>query len=195
MAKYCTNCGAAMDDTVRFCTNCGATIAPPQPPQAAPPPPPPQYQAPLPQPPQAQYQQPQYQQQYQQPPPGYQQPPYQAAPVGAGMQPNVAGLLCYILGLVTGIIFLVIEPHNKNRFVRFHAFQSIFFHVSWIVLWIVYSVLAISLPWSIHFLASLLYLVVALGGFLVWLFLMYKAYNNEMFKLPVIGDIAMKQAG
>ena len=196
MARFCTNCGAAMDDTARFCTNCGATIAAPPPPPAAvpPPPPPPQYQAPQPQ-----YQQPQYQQQYQQPQyqqqPGYQQPPYQAAPAGAGMQQNVAGLLCYILGLITGIIFLVIEPHNKNRFVRFHAFQSIFFHVAWIVLYIVYTVIAIALPWSLHILASLLYLLVGLGGFLVWLFLMYKAYNNEMFKLPVIGDIAMKQAG
>lgn len=194
MAKYCTSCGAAMDDTARFCTNCGATMSPPQPPQSAPPPPPPpQYQAPPPQ-----YQQPpqaQYQQQYQQPPPGYQQPPYQAPPVGAGMQQNVAGLLCYVLGLITGIIFLVIEPHNKNPFVRFHAFQSIFFHVAWIVLWIVYSVIAMAMPFGLHFIASLLFLIVWLGGFLVWLFLMYKAYNNEMFKLPVIGDIAMKQVG
>ena len=110
MARYCTNCGAALDDTARFCTNCGATIAPPQPPQAAPPPPPPpqyqppppQYQAPppqYPQPPQPQYQQPPYQQppsqpqqpQYQQPyqqQPGYQQPPYQAPPQ---YQPQAAG--------------------------------------------------------------------------------------------------------
>lgn len=189
MAKYCTSCGSALDDAARFCTNCGATLAAPPPAAQAASPPPPQYQAPSPQ-----YQQPPHQQQYQQPP-GYQQPPYQGAPAGGGMQPNVAGLLCYILGLITGIIFLVIEPHNKNRFVRFHAFQSIFFHVAWIVLYIIYSVIVVALPWSLHFIASLLYLVIGLGGFLVWLFLMYKAYNNEMFKLPVVGDIAMKQAG
>ena len=111
------------------------------------------------------------------------------------MEQNVAGLLCYVLGFITGIIFLVIEPHNKNRFVRFHAFQSIFFSVAWFILGIIENVIAWSLPWSLSFIASLLYLVIGLGGFLLWLFLMYKAYNNEMFKLPVIGDIAMKQAG
>jgi uncharacterized membrane protein len=111
------------------------------------------------------------------------------------MQQNVAGMLCYIAGLVTGIIFLVIEPHNKNRFVRFHAFQSIFFHVTWIILYFIYSIISYGLPWGLHIIGSLLYLVIALGGFLVWLFLMYKAYNNEQFKLPIIGDIAMKQAG
>ncbi|MBZ5535171.1 MAG: zinc-ribbon domain-containing protein [Acidobacteriia bacterium] len=209
MAKYCTSCGAAMDDTARFCTNCGATIAPPQPPQAAPPPPPPppQYQAPAPQyqqppqaqyqqPPQAQYQQPQYQQQYQQPPPGYQQPPYQAPPAGAGMQQNVAGMLCYLGWFITGIIFLVMEPLNKERFVRFHAFQSIFTSVAWLVLYTVIHVIWIALPWSLYFIGTILSLLVFwLGGLFLWLFLMYKAYNNEMFKLPVIGDIAMKQAG
>lgn len=111
------------------------------------------------------------------------------------MQANVAGMLCYILGLITGIVFLVIEPHNKNPFVRFHAFQSIFFHIAWIVLYIIYSVIMFALPWSLRFIGSLLYLVIALGGLLVWIFLMYKAYNNEMFKLPVVGDIAMRQAG
>jgi uncharacterized membrane protein len=182
MAKFCINCGSSLDDAARFCTSCGATLGAPQQPQAPPPPPPP-YQAPP-------QQQPQ---QYQQP---YQQPPYQAPPpAGAGMQQNVAGMLCYIAGLVTGIIFLVIEPHNKNRFVRFHAFQSIFFHVAWIVLYFIYSIISYSLPWGLHFISSLLYLVIALGGFLLWLFLMYKAYNNEQFKLPIIGDIAMKQAG
>src|SRR5262249_16602312 len=53
--------------------------------------------------------------------------PGQPATAAAPMANNVAGLLCYILGIITGIIFLVIEPYKHNRFVRFHAFQSIFF--------------------------------------------------------------------
>ena len=54
------------------------------------------------------------------------------------MSSNVAGLLCYILGFITGIIFLVIEPYKNDKFVRFHAFQSIFFNVALIVFWIAY---------------------------------------------------------
>ena len=53
-----------------------------------------------------------------------------AAVAAPGMSENVAGALCYLLGLVTGIIFWVLAPYNQNRFVRFHAFQSIFFHVA-----------------------------------------------------------------
>src|SRR5437879_984508 len=60
-------------------------------------------------------------------------PPIMQAP---GLTDNVAGALCYLCGLITGIIFLVIAPYNQNKFVRFHAFQSIFAHIAVIVLWI-----------------------------------------------------------
>src|SRR4051794_33649482 len=59
-----------------------------------------------------------------------------ATVASTGLSENVGGALCYVLGLVTGIIFLVLAPYNQNRYVRFHAFQSIFFHVGLIVLWI-----------------------------------------------------------
>ena len=59
-----------------------------------------------------------------------------AQPVASGMTDNVAGALCYVLGLVTGIVFLVLAPYNQNKFVRFHAFQSIFFHVAFIGIWV-----------------------------------------------------------
>lgn len=174
MARFCTNCGSELNEASKFCTKCGAPAGAGQQPPAAPPP---QYQAPPPP-----------------PPPNYQQPQYPAA-ASSGLQSNVAGLLCYLAGIITGIIFLVIEPYNKDRFIRFHAFQSIFFSVAWIILMIIENVIAMALPWSLSFLVHLLYLVISVGGFLLWLFLMYKAYNNEMFKLPVVGDIAMKQAG
>src|SRR4051812_42911023 len=50
----------------------------------------------------------------------------------AGMTDNVAGALCYVLGVITGILFLVLAPYNQNKFVRFHAFQAIFFHLAFI---------------------------------------------------------------
>jgi uncharacterized membrane protein len=125
-------------------------------------------------------------------PPGAQ--PYPPPAQAAGMSQNVAGALAYIVGLVTGILFLVLAPYNQNKFVRFHAFQSIFLHVAWIILWIVDTIITAMLPWSLMIISSLLWLVIFLGGVAVWIFCMVKAYNNEMFKFPVIGDIAAKQA-
>jgi uncharacterized membrane protein len=117
----------------------------------------------------------------------------------AGMQNNVAGALAYLVGIITGIIFVVIEPYNKIRFVRFHAFQSIFFSVACIVISIVLGIVSgvmLSVGgWGMWSVLSWLFLLVRLAMFLVWLLLMYKAYNNEEYKLPIIGDLAAKQAG
>src|SRR5687767_345937 len=117
--------------------------------------------------------------------------PYSQA---GGLSTNVAGALCYVLGLFTGILFLVLAPYNQNKFVRFHAFQSIFLHVAWIAFWIVDTIISIMLPFSLMFINTLLWLVVALGGLGVWIFCIVKAFNNERFKLPIIGDLAEKQA-
>ena len=115
------------------------------------------------------------------------------------MSSNVAGLLTYILGFITGIIFLVIEPYKNDKFVRFHAFQSIFFNVALIVFWIAYSVLTSILGVvSLGILAvamGLVALLIMLAILAYWIFLMYKAYNNELYKVPFIGDLAAKQVG
>jgi uncharacterized membrane protein len=114
-----------------------------------------------------------------------------ATPVAApGLTDNVASALCYLFGLVTGIIFLLIAPYNQNKTVRFHAFQSIFLHVAVIVLWILYSMIGF-LTHGLGFLLAPLFglLVIAL-----WLYMMFSAYNNKKVKLPIIGDIAEKQA-
>jgi len=115
------------------------------------------------------------------------------------MASNVAGLLAYILGFITGIIFLVIEPYKNDKFVRFHAFQSIFFNVALIVFWIVYMIVTSVLSFvSLGLLAIVMGfvgLLIALVIFAYWIFLMYKAYNNELYKIPFIGDLAAKQAG
>jgi uncharacterized membrane protein len=122
-------------------------------------------------------------------------------PVAAGtaMSSNVAGLLTYILGFITGIIFLVIEPYKNDKFVRFHAFQSIFYDVALFVLFIAYTIVAMvlsvaslgTLEGPMHLLAMLVFLATLAYR----LFLMYKAYNSELYKIPFIGDLAAKQAG
>jgi uncharacterized membrane protein len=103
------------------------------------------------------------------------------------MTSNVAGMLSYILGFITGIIFLVIEPYKRDPFVRFHAFQSIFY---WVACFIIGFALVLILPFSMYPLV----LLVRLAMFVGWIFLMYKAYSNEKYKLPLIGDLAEKQA-
>ena len=99
-----------------------------------------------------------------------------------GIQPNVAGLLCYLLGWVTGLIFFLIEKDNK--FVRFHAMQSMIVFGGLTVLNIVFSMLfALS---GLFFIFKLIYL----AGLALWIVLMVKAYQGESFKIPVAGDIA-----
>ena len=112
------------------------------------------------------------------------------------MADNLAAALCYVLGLLTGILFLVLEPYNKNKLIRFHAFQSIFLNLALVVvdigLTIVFSIL-LRIP-GLGFLAIIIWPVFGLGMLGLWLFMMYKAYNNEKFVLPIIGPLAEKQA-
>ena len=123
--------------------------------------------------------------------------PVAAAPARTGgMADNVAGLLAYIT-IIPAIIFLVMEPYNKNRFVRFHSFQNLFFAVGLVVLWIAFTILSMVLafiPILGHIVILLLWFVLCIGGFVVWIILLLKANQGQMWKLPVIGDMAEKQA-
>jgi uncharacterized membrane protein len=129
------------------------------------------------------------------PAPAYNPPP--PGPVAAaGMDDNVAGALCYAVGFITGILFLVLEPYSKRPFVRFHALQSIFFSVGWIAVSIALSIAfmivgVVSHLWLIFLPLRLLF---GLIGFGLWLFCMYKAYNREWYQLPIVGPMAAKQA-
>jgi uncharacterized membrane protein len=121
----------------------------------------------------------------------------QSVPTAAGgMTDNVAGMLAYIT-IIPSILFLVIEPYNKNRFVRFHSFQNIFFcvaaFVGWIALFIISAVLAF-IPILGHLIAFLLWMVLSVGLLVVWIMLLIKANQGQMWKLPMIGDMAEKQA-
>lgn len=109
-----------------------------------------------------------------------------------GLDDNVAGALAYVT-IIPAIVFLVLEPFNRRRFVRFHSFQCIFFAIAWTVLWIVLSFIA-HIPF-LGWATVLIWPLVSLVGFVIWLILVLKAYQGQMFKLPVIGDMAEKQAG
>jgi uncharacterized membrane protein len=113
-----------------------------------------------------------------------------------GMTDNVAGMLAYIT-IIPAIIFLVMEPYNKSRFVRFHSWQNIFFHLAWIVAWIALMILSVVLafiPILGHMVAFLLWATLSIGGIVVWIILLMKANGGQMWKLPFIGDLAEKQA-
>ncbi len=110
-----------------------------------------------------------------------------AAPVASpteGLQENVAGLLCYLLGWLTGIIFLLID---KRPFVKFHAAQSI-------VVFGGLTVIRIALLFMHGLLGGILGLglfsIIGLLGIILWILLMVKAFQHELFRLPIAADIA-----
>lgn len=108
-----------------------------------------------------------------------------------GLDENVAGALCYVLGFITGIIFLIMEKDNK--FVKFHAVQSIATFVPLMVIgWIISSIMfwSLSMMWMVGMVSSLIFLI----ELILWLVLMMKAFQGEKFKLPIVGDIAEKQS-
>lgn len=115
-----------------------------------------------------------------------------ATTTASGLTDNVAGLLAYVT-IIPPIIFLVMAPYNKNRFIRFHSFQSIFFAIAWTVLWIALSIIA-NIPF-LGWATLVIWPLIGLGGLVIWVVLVLKAYQGQMFKLPVIGDMAEKQAG
>jgi uncharacterized membrane protein len=101
----------------------------------------------------------------------------------SGMQQNVAGLLCYLVWWVTGIVFLIIEKENK--FVRFHAWQSIFTFAAITIVQIILAFIPI-VGWILGIIVWILSIV-------LWAICMMKAYRGESFKLPIVGNIAENQ--
>ena len=123
------------------------------------------------------------------------QPRPEPAAAGGGLDDNLASALAYIP--IVAIVWLIIEPYNRNRTVRFHSFQSIFFAVACVAIWIVELILTAILsviPVLGTIVGVLLGLGVSLALFIVWIFLIYKAFKEEKFLLPVIGPLAEKQA-
>ncbi len=101
---------------------------------------------------------------------------------------NLIAALSYLLGFVSGVIFLYLEPYDKDEYVRFHARQSIALSIAWFATAVIFSVGAAVL----HPLAGLfrtLEFLINLGFFLVWLLLMFKAYSGERYRLPVLSEL------
>ncbi len=106
------------------------------------------------------------------------------AETGTGLSANVAGLLCYVLGWISGIVFLVIE--KKSKFVKFHAWQSI---MTFGVLTVAYLIL-----FSIPIIGWVIGWIIWVLGLVLWIILMIQAGTGKMWKLPLAGEWAEKQA-
>src|SRR5664279_3540457 len=171
---FCPNCGTQMADNAAFCPSCGkatglagatGAAAPPAPPGPA-------------------------------PTTGYTAPPvapatgYETTATAGPLAENIAGMLAYFT-IIPAIVFLLIEPYNRNRFVRFHSFQCLFTAAALVVLHICLSFVSYALPLMMFPIWGLL----GLAELALWVLLVIKAYQHQMFKLPVVGDLAEKQAG
>ena len=117
--------------------------------------------------------------------------PASTTATAGGMTDNVAGMLAYFT-IIPAIIFLVMEPYNRNRFIRFHAWQCLFFAGALFILHAALSILTF-VP-VLALITVPLHVLVSLGGFIFWIIVLIKANQGEMYKLPVIGDLAEKQA-
>lgn len=102
---------------------------------------------------------------------------------------NLMGALAYLLGFVTGIILLIVE--KKSAYVRFHAMQSTVLFGGIFILSMALGIIPV-LGWIV---ALILSPVLTIVSFILWILLMWKAYNGEKYKLPYIGDLAEKQLG
>lgn len=117
-------------------------------------------------------------------------PAVTAGSATAGLTDNSAGMLAYLI--IPAIIFLVMQPYNRSRFIRFHSFQCLFFGAAVFLIHIGLSMFAI-VPLMV-FLTLPLHMLVTLGWIVVSIIMMLKANQGLMYKLPVIGDMAEKQA-
>jgi len=108
------------------------------------------------------------------------------------LKENVASSLAYIT-FIPALVFLLLKPFKQNRLVRFHSFQSIFFVIAAfltaILLRLLFSILGV-IPHVGYLLASLAAVIVFIGFAISWLVLLVKAFQGELFKLPIIGRLA-----
>jgi len=110
----------------------------------------------------------------------------------SGLSYNAAAGLAY-LTIIPAIVFLILEPFKKNAYVRFHAWQSIFFFVAWAAIDILIGMVQHLVPSTVFLTLTVLQLV-GLAIFIVWLIVFIGAFGGKRIKLPVIGDLAARQA-
>lgn len=121
--------------------------------------------------------------------------PVPTPPASSGISDNAAGALAYFT-FIPALIFLLVAPYNQKASIRFHAWQSIFLTVAAIViniaLGIVFGIALFVLPF---FISRLLWSLIDLAWLALWILLVFSAFNGKRLKLPLIGDLAEKQAG
>jgi len=120
-----------------------------------------------------------------------------------GMQPNVAAGVSYIFGWISGLIFFLMEKQNK--FVRFHAMQSICLGALAAVLWVLYSILVVGALATATAspnaaagglgIMGMVFMLIWLAFFVLWVVCLIQAFTGKWFKIPVIGEMAMKWSG
>ena len=113
-------------------------------------------------------------------------------PAQTGLSENAASGLAYVT-FIPAIVFLATPPYNQNPNIRFHSWQSIFLTIAYIVVDVALTVL-FRLPFF-GFITLALWPLVGLAFLIIWLLVLIKAFNGQRFKLPIIGDLAEKQAG
>ena len=109
-----------------------------------------------------------------------------------GLSDDAASGIAY-LTFIPAIIFLVVPPYNQSAKVRFHSWQSIFLAVAWFAIWVVLAFIGF-IPF-LNLIDVILFPLCGLGFLILWLIVMINAFNGKRFKVPVIGDLAEKQAG
>jgi uncharacterized membrane protein len=114
-------------------------------------------------------------------------------PNPSGLSDNAAGAIAYITFL-PAIVFLVLEPYKESSYVRFHSWQSIFLGIVWFVVFVVLSILSMLTMFVVPFVMAPIQLLITLAFFLIWIVCVIQAVNGKRFKLPLIGDLAEKQA-
>lgn len=121
-------------------------------------------------------------------------PPPPSGTAGLGMDENIAAALCYIP--IVGLIFLLIEPYNKNKRIKFHALQSVFYCIGWIAVDIVLGIFgSMFIPFGMFSLWFLINRLVQLGLFVGLVVMAVKAYQGSKFVMPIVGPLAEKQVG
>jgi uncharacterized membrane protein len=110
--------------------------------------------------------------------------PTPSQPVQSGLSENAAGALAYVT-IIPAIIFLIVEPYNRNPFVKFHAWQNIFLCI---------GMFALGIIGVIPILGQIIFLLGFLAAFVLWLTAIIKASQGGKFHIPIIGNIAEKQA-
>lgn len=124
-------------------------------------------------------------------------PPSAAAGSTTDLPENLACALAYAFGPLSGVLLLVLEPYSVNMRIRFHAMQSLFVSGAIFVLWfalLLVSAILLILPLAGAILGSLLLAIFGLAVLALWVKLMFSAYQGQMWKVPILGDLAEKQA-